>query len=138
MPAKLALKGYRNLVVAQLGHGALELRHGVAGREPAQFAALGCRRIIRVNLGQLGKVGTADDTFAEAGKTFARIVVGHAFLRLDEDVACARLLDRRLVAAAALVEQLHYMKAVGAAQNIGDLICLQCGQCFQKNGRQST
>ena len=55
-------------------------------------------------LGQFGEVGAADDALTQSGKTFACVVVGHAFLWFDEDVARARLLDRWLFVATALVE----------------------------------
>ena len=55
-------------------------------------------------LGQFGKIGTANDALTQSGETFAGVVVGHAFLRFNEDVTRARLLDRWLFVATTLVE----------------------------------
>ena len=90
-----------------------------------------------MHLGQFRKVRATDDAFTQSGKALAGVVVGHTFFGFDKDVACARLLNRRLIVTAAFVEQFHNMEAIGTAQDVGGFARLQWGKRFQKNRRQT-
>ena len=90
-----------------------------------------------MHLGQFGKIGTTNDAFTQSQQTFAGVVVRYTLFLLDENMAGANLLDRRLFIAATLVEELDDVKAIGAAQNVRDLAGFQRGKRFQKNCRQT-
>src|SRR5687768_2751685 len=73
MPAERSLDRLAHLAVLERVHRALELRHGVAGRDPAEVAALGGAGILGVLLGELGEVAARGDALADAAQPLPRI-----------------------------------------------------------------
>src|SRR6185503_5750593 len=97
-------------------HGALEFRHGVAGRQPPQISALGAAGILGVQARQLGEISLVVDTFLEARETPARFGFRDQFIGLDQDMPGMGLAYDHWRRAAAALVQLKDMKSVGAAK----------------------
>src|SRR5258708_17179927 len=65
MPSARGLDRLAHFLVAQRVHHLLELGHRVAGRDPAQVAALGRARVLRLLLRHLAEVVAGEDALAQ-------------------------------------------------------------------------
>src|SRR4029079_12795131 len=98
-------------------HRALELRHGIAGIDPAQVTALRGADVDRVGPRELGEIGVAvDDAIAQIREAPARLALGNELVRPDQDVACVALLHGSARAGAAALEEPQHVEADRAAQ----------------------
>src|SRR4051812_15928110 len=107
VPSERRLDRLAHFAVLQPVHHALEFRHRVARRDPAQVAALAGAAVLGVELRQLGEIAAGDDALAQAAKALARLAFGQAVAGAQQDVPHVRLLHaggRRL---AALLQQLE-------------------------------
>src|SRR5258706_2059939 len=92
VPSERRLHRLAHFLVLERVHHALEFLHGVAGGDPAQVAALGRARILRLLLGDLAEVGAAHDAFAHLREAVAHFRSRQPLPRANEDVAHVRLL----------------------------------------------
>ena len=118
---KRDLMGWLNSFSGSCGQRFLELRHGIAGRKPAQLTAFGRRhRILGHGFGDGRKVVAGDDPFANAEHLLLHGGVVEDLVRPQQDVPHAELVDHRALGAAHVV-QLDDLKSAAALDGLGEI-----------------
>src|SRR5689334_7171045 len=137
VPSERRLDRLAHLVLLERVHHLLELRHRVARGDPAQVAALERARVLRLGARELGEIRAADDLLAHHAQALARFGVRQAFARAQQDVAHVRLLHAGGRDLAALLEQLHDVEAVGAAQDVAHVVGLHLVERLEEERGQA-